>query len=265
MAAVRALSARAAQGRIHLGHRRVFLPRHHARRRHADHRDGGDERLPQGTARQDPRPQRPSPGAAAGTPADRLEGRRRAHQRRRRHPARRAGGRRPGAGVVAVQRLRRVRARHPRRRSQQPHLDRQEHQAGHARRLRRGPGRGDRPPARRSAVAARRRQRHAGGAARRRDADGHHAAHQALQGRRGVRDRHVGIRLDLRVHAADRGAGLFQPRRRRHRDRGLHHQSRPDRQLPQDWSPRPRAGRSSWSTGGSATRPSSTRCRSSAT
>ena len=51
------------------------------------------------------------------------------------HPARGARGRRPGAGVLAVQRLRRAGARHARRRSQQPHLDRQEHQAGHARRL----------------------------------------------------------------------------------------------------------------------------------
>ena len=193
MAAVRALSARTPQGRFHLRHRRLLVPRHHARRRHADHRDGRDERLPQGTAGQDPRPQRPSPGAAAGIAADRLEGRRRAHQPGRGHPARRARRRRPGAGVLAVQRLRRVRARHSRRRSQQPHLDRQEHQAGHARGLRRGAGRRHRPPARRSIVAACRRQHHAGGAARRGDPDGHDAAHQALQGRRGVRDRHVGI------------------------------------------------------------------------
>ena len=113
-------------------------------------------------------------------------------------------------------------------------LDRQEHQAGHARRLRPGAGRGDRAPARRSVDAARRRQRHAGVAARRRDADGHHAAHQGLQDRRGVRDRHVGIRRRLRVHAAHRGAGLFQPERRRHRDRGLHQRSRQDRALPAD-------------------------------
>ena len=37
----------------------------------------------------------------------------------------------------------------------------------------------------------------------------------------------------LRVHAAEGGAGLFQPRRRRHRHRGLYRQSRPRRQLPQ--------------------------------
>ena len=43
-------------------------------------------------------------------------------------------------------------------------------------------------------VAARRRQHHAGRAARRGDADGHDAAHQGLQDRRRVRDRHVGIR-----------------------------------------------------------------------
>ena len=54
-------------------------------------------------------------------------------------------------------------------------------------------GRRDRPPARRSIVAACRRQHHAGGGARRRNADGHDAADQTLQGRRGVRDRDVGI------------------------------------------------------------------------
>src|SRR6201990_3242980 len=49
-------------------------------------------------------------------------------------------------------------------------------------------------------------------------ADGHHAAHQALQGPGGVRDRHVRIRFDLRLHAAAGGAGLFQPAERRLRD-----------------------------------------------
>ena len=187
------LFAGAPQGRFYLGHRRLFLPRHHARRRHADHRDGRHERLPQGTAGQDSRPQRASPGAAAGIAADRLEGRRRAHQSGRGHPARRTRGGWPGAGVLAVQRLRRVRSRHSLRRSQQPHLDRQEHQAGLAGGFRRRAGRRHRPQARRSAVAARRRQHHAGRAAGRGDPDGHHAAHQALQGRGGVRDRHVRI------------------------------------------------------------------------
>ena len=84
--------------------------------------------------------------------------------------------------------------------------------------------------------AARRRQRHAGRAARRGHADGHDAAHQGLPGRRDLRDRHVGIRLRLRLHAAHRGAGLFQPRRRRHRDRGLHRQSRPGRRAAGSWS-----------------------------
>ena len=101
--------------------------------------------------------------------------------------------------------------------------------------LRPGAGGGDRPPARRSADLARRRQRHTRLAARRGDADGHHAAHQGLQDRRGVRDRHVGIRRRLRVHAAHRGAGLFQSKRRRHRDRGLHQRSRQDRPASDRW------------------------------
>ena len=74
MDAVAALPASAAPGRIHFDHRRLLVPRHHAGRGDADHRHGGDERLPQGTARQDPRPQRPSAGAAAGIAADRLPG-----------------------------------------------------------------------------------------------------------------------------------------------------------------------------------------------
>ncbi len=57
------------------------------------------------------------------------------------HPAGGAGRRRPGARVLALQRLGRAGARHPRRRPQQPHLDRQEHQAGLAGRFRRGAGR----------------------------------------------------------------------------------------------------------------------------
>ena len=74
------------------------------------------------------------------------------------------------------------------------HLDRQEHQAGHAGRDstkgRASPSAAGSPI---QLVAACRRQHHAGLAARRGDPDGHHAAHQALQDRRGVRDRHVGI------------------------------------------------------------------------
>ncbi len=38
---------------------------------------------------------------------------------------------------------------------------------------------------------------------------------------------------ELGVHAAGGGAGLFQSRQRRHRDRGVHQQSRQDRRLPQ--------------------------------
>ena len=45
-----------------------------------------------------------SAGAAAGIAADRLEGRRRAHQPGAGHPARGARRRWPGAGVLAVQR-----------------------------------------------------------------------------------------------------------------------------------------------------------------
>ncbi len=231
--AVAALPAGAAQGRIHLGDRRVFLPRHRAGRCHPHHRDGGDERLPQGIARQDSRPQRPSLDPAVGKAAHRLGGRLGAHRRRQGHPARCADRRRPGAGVLAVQRRRRTHPRHPLEGPGRAAVGHQQHKARHAERLRRGPRRGDRPPPRRPALTARRRQPHAGGAARRRHTHGHDAAHQGLQDRRRVRDRHVGIRLGFRVHAAEGGAGLFQPRRRRDRHRGLYRRSRPNRQLPQ--------------------------------
>ena len=164
---------------------------------------------------------------------------------RQRHKARRAHRRRPGARLLAVQCRRRADPRHPADGPAEAAVGRQEHQAGHARRLRRRAGRRDRAQARRPAFAARRRQHHAGGAARRGDADGHHAAHQGLQGRGGVRDRHVGIRQRHGVHAAEGSAGLFQPRRRRHRDRGLYRQSRPRRPIPQGGAGRRRSGRSS--------------------
>ena len=244
MDAVAALSAGAAQGRIHLGHRRLLLSRHHARCRHAHHRDGGDERVPPGASGKDSRPQRPPAHPAARIAADRL-GRR--GRPRRQAPRRAPGGadrRGTGAGVVAVQRLRRPGARHARERPRKAHLGRQKHQAGHARRLRPVAGHRHRQPSRRAAVAARRRQSHARGAARRGDADGHHAAHQGLQDRGRLRDRHVGVRRLFRLHAADRGAGLFQSRRRRDRDRGLYRRSGPGRPLPRRSWPPPRRGRS---------------------
>ena len=213
MDAVAALPSGAAQGGIHLGHRRIFLSGDHARRRHPDHRDGGDERLPQGTARQDPGRERPFADPAARVPAHRLAAGGRAGVEGRGHQARRAYCRGPGAGVVALQCLRCAGARHARRRYRQAALDRHQYQTGHARRFRSGARGGDRPQARRSALVARGRQPHPGGAARGGDPDGDDAAHQVLQDRRRVRGRHVGVRHRVRVHADARGAGLFQPLR----------------------------------------------------
>ena len=70
--------------------------------------------------------------------ADRLAAGRRAVSQRRGHQACRAHRRGPGAGVVGIQRRRRAGARHARCRPRQAPLDRQEHQAGHARGLRPG-------------------------------------------------------------------------------------------------------------------------------
>src|SRR5262245_36405100 len=131
--AVAPLPAGAPQGRIHFRHRRVLVPRHHARRCHPDHRDGRDERVPQGAVEQDPRAQRPSAGAAAGNPAHRLGGSGRPHRAGARRHARRPPGRRPGACLVALQRRRRAGARRARARPDEAPLHRQQHQAGLAR------------------------------------------------------------------------------------------------------------------------------------
>ena len=63
----RALSAHAPARGLRLGHRRLLVPRHHARRRDADRRAVGHERFPQGAARQDRRHQRPYLRRAAST------------------------------------------------------------------------------------------------------------------------------------------------------------------------------------------------------
>ena len=71
MLAGRYLRTRRREG-LRLGHRRLLVPRHHAGRRDADRRAVGDERIPQGTARQDRRHQRPHLRCADRQPADRL-------------------------------------------------------------------------------------------------------------------------------------------------------------------------------------------------
>ena len=226
----RALPAHAPARRLRLGHRRLLVPRHHARRRDADRRAVGDERLPQGAARQDRRHQRPYLRRADRQPADRL----------------RRGGRSASPAVPGVRRaiplvegqafgssqysgsgvlVRGVRAED----LQQDRAYRGQHPAGHARGFRRRRGRRHRPAPRRIPVAAGRRHVHADHAARRVDALRHRAARQGLSGEGGVRDRHVGVRLHLRVHAARGGAELLQPPRRRAADRGLSRQCRPGR------------------------------------
>ena len=246
MDVVAALPARAAQGRIYFGHRRLLVSRHHARRRHADHRDGGDERLPQGTARQDPRPQRPCAGAAARRAADRFRGGSRAHQPARpasRWPRRSSKGRRsrprrsmrPACWCAGCASSELTKLASVAKNIKQGTLEGFDE----------GQGVADRQAARGSIDAARGRLRDAGRAARRGDADGHDAAHQDLQDRGRIRGRHVGIRFRFRIHAAPRGAGLFQPRRRRHRDRGLYRRSRQSRSVSQSSSATPRSARSS--------------------
>ncbi len=221
-----ALSARAPQGRLHLGHRRLLVPRHHARRRDADHRHGGDERLPRTSC---------STRSSASTatcvvqpieqPLDRLRRGGRAHLAACR-------------GVVLAMPLvegqalasspfacgRRAGARHRAKRTckRLPAI---------ADNIRTGSLDGLRRRARAIAIgtrladslsAARRRQRHAGLAARRRHAARHHAADQGLSGRRPIFE--IGMSeydATFVFMPLDRGAALFQPAERCQRHRGL--------------------------------------------
>ena len=97
-----ALSASAALQRLRLRHCRLFLPRHHAGRRDADRRHVGHEWLPQRTAQQDRRHQRPYLPAGGGYAAHRLQqrgqGGRESAGCRSRHP----NGRRLGFRIVEL-------------------------------------------------------------------------------------------------------------------------------------------------------------------
>ena len=66
------LSSRAQRPALDLGHRRLLVPRHRARRRGADRRHVGDERLSPRSHGQDDRPQRPHVPARGRDAADRL-------------------------------------------------------------------------------------------------------------------------------------------------------------------------------------------------
>ena len=97
---------------------------------------------------------------------------------------------------------------------------------GHARRIRRRAGGGDRREARRPSEPQGRRQGHHHRAARGRDAVRRHPADEGLYGRRDLPDRHGDLRQHLHLHAARRGADLLQLRGPGERDRGLCRQSR---------------------------------------
>jgi xanthine dehydrogenase YagR molybdenum-binding subunit len=112
MVAVRALPEGASQGRFHFRHCRLLIPRHHARRCDADYRDGRDERLSQGTDRQDRWHERPSRGAADRGAADGLGRRDRAHPSGPGDTACHSRGGWSGAGVIGAQCLGRTRSRH---------------------------------------------------------------------------------------------------------------------------------------------------------
>ena len=159
----------------------------------------------------------------------------------------------------------RDRARHQGSRPRQARRDRRQHLGGHVRSFRRRGGSGDRQAARRETVGRRRRQPDAVGAARRRYAD------RRLPR---IKSYKVAAVFEIGMYEFDtafvfmplaEAQAYFNQHRRRHRDCGLRHRSRPGRPLPPAGRRRRGAAGSRSSIGGSSTRPSSARSRSSAT
>ena len=212
MIATRYLRARRGR-RLCLRHRRLFLSRHHAGRRHSDRRHVGDERLSQGTARQDRRHQRPYLPAGGGYAAHRLR--------------RRWLGARPACPAsISPFRWSKARPSSPRplprtapafwcAASPGPTSSGCPGIAGHVTSgtldgfdsLGR---RRHRPEARGKSQSAGRRQDQDHHRGRRADAVRRRAAGQGLSDHRDLPDRHGGIRQHLRLYAAARGAGLLQ-------------------------------------------------------
>ncbi|MBI3451387.1 MAG: proline--tRNA ligase [Rhodospirillales bacterium] len=197
----------------------ALAARYRARRGDDDHRHVGDERFPGRTDRPHPRPQRPSHRLRPGRSANRL----RAPGRRSQAPAgyrqRIAAGRRAGDGDRQQRRQRRAGARHAPGRHGGAHADRLAHRHGRSRALRRR-RRGDHRPADGAEIRRLgRRQHHADLAARERHRLRHGAAPARLQGGGDLRDRHVRIRQQLRLHPDDGGTIILPHRRRRVGDR----------------------------------------------
>ncbi len=215
------LSARAQRPALDLGHRRLFVPGHRARRRRADRRHVGDERLSPRSHGQDDRPQRPHVPARRRDAAHRLrcgDGAR--EQGSGRHSGA-AAGRGPGVRKLPLWLVGRAGARHSRQRSQAPARSRGPHHSGLARRLRLRPGRGGRLQAGRTPEPEDRRQDHHHRAPWRGDAVRRHAAHEELYGRGHLPDRHDDLRQHLHLHAASRGPDLLQSGRPGERHRSL--------------------------------------------
>ena len=259
------LSARSPRRRLHLRHRRLLVHRHHARRRHADHRHGGDERLPQRAVLQDPRSQRPRHRQQDRRPVRGLRRGGQAHRGGARRQVGDAADRGPGHGLLRRAGDGCAGARHDRGRAALAAARLRQHPLRLARRLRPGIRHRHRHAPRQHAARQRRRHDHARFPARRLDAVRHGAAYQALRHLGAVRDGHGGIRPHHGVHAAAGSAALLRARGGGRRHRGRRQSSRAHRQLrARDQGRRP-ARPITFPTGGRATRRSSPCSRSSAT
>ena len=242
-----ALSALPAQGSVHFGDRRLFLHRHHARRRDADHRHGGDERFSHRTDLAHPRHQRPHDRPAARRAARQLcgpcdevcrrQGRDHGDPDDRGADACLGAGRAPAPALwcaaCAADDL------------DQDEIDFRPYPVRRSRRLCRRNRRCDRL-AHGRAARHRRRRRPSRWSSPEGDVTpmGVNPRVKSYTGLGDLRDRHVGIRCLDHLHAARGGAALFQCRRHRPVDRALRRQSRlVDDSAPADRGRRP-AGRS---------------------
>ena len=136
------------------------------------------------------------------------------------------------AGVVlALQPVRRAGARHRGPQPAPPARHRRPCRAGHARRLRQVRRRRHRPAARRIPGSQPRRSGLGADRQGRPDALRRGAAHQELPGGGHLPDRHVGVRLVLRLHADGGSAELLQQGRRGHPS------SRSSSTIPTTWTP----------------------------
>jgi len=190
-------------------------------------------------------------GAALGNPRSMTGSRLRAARQARRHHARCAAGGRPGARVLAVQRRRRSGPRHARKDIVKLPSIANNISAAPLEGFDAGQGVGDRPAVLARSTCRSPRATTSPWCAPRGAVTPMGTTPRIKVYKVAAVCRRSACRntMRLRIHAAARGAALFQPDRRCDRDRRSIRSTRTARIAIAGWSPRPPAGRSSSSTG----------------